>query len=283
MGLIRALEALHPLDVHTIDALPGWKALLGYFGLNVTPVKTLPSPDLIIGAGHGTHLSMLMAKRSRGGRTVVLMKQSLPTDWFDLCVIPEHDDVPVANNIMLTHGVLNTIVPGKEQDAAKGLILIGGPSSHYQWDETQLASALQLIVSHDEIHWMLTTSRRTPDTAVEKLRSLSSDKLELIPWQQTRRNWVAEQLKTASKVWITEDSVSMLYEALTSGATCGILPVPHTKDSRISDSVQKMVKDRVVTSFTDWQASGALDNIAASFNEAARVAGEIKQRWFSLE
>lgn len=280
-GLIRALEKLQPLDVHTLEAMPAWKALLAYIGVNFPAVTSTPAPDLIIGAGHRTHLSMLAARRARGGRTVVLMKPSLPTGWFDLCVVPEHDDITASGNVIVTRGVLNTIVPGKEQDAAESLIMIGGPSSHYQWDEAQLVAAIQAIVNHDDTHWTLTTSRRTPDTTTEQLRSIQGDRLVIVPWQQTDRDWVPARLQAVSMVWVTEDSVSMLYEALTSGATCGILPVPHTKKSRISDSVQKLIKEDLVTGYANWQAGGEMSKATALFNEAARVATEIKKRWFN--
>lgn len=278
-GLLRALEQLHPVDVHTLPPIPAWKAILGCISAGFPGSTSLPSPQLIMGAGHRTHLSMLVAKRARGGHTVVLMKPSLPASWFDLCVVPEHDAVPAARNIVLTRGVLNTIVPGGQHDITQGLIMIGGPSSHYQWDETQLLSALTEIIHHDDMHWTLTTSRRTPDTTVGKLQSLAG--ITLVPWQQTDRDWVPEQLKTASRVWITEDSVSMIYEALTSGASCGILPVPHAGTSRISDSVAKLVQDGVVTGFSQWQAGGTMSVSPVSLNEAARVAAEIMKRWFS--
>ena len=35
--------------------------------------KNLPDPDIIIGAGHGTHFTMLTAKYVRKGKTIVLI------------------------------------------------------------------------------------------------------------------------------------------------------------------------------------------------------------------
>ena len=72
---------------------------------------TLPTPDLLLGAGHHTHLSLLAARRIRGGKVVVLMRPSLPPGLFDLCLIPEHDAPPARPNVLATRGALNRIQP----------------------------------------------------------------------------------------------------------------------------------------------------------------------------
>ena len=47
-------------------------------------------PDIIIGAGNGTHKNMLTAKKEHPkAKTIVLMKPSLrPTQWFDIAIVP---------------------------------------------------------------------------------------------------------------------------------------------------------------------------------------------------
>src|SRR5690606_19667671 len=67
--------------------------------------------DLLIGAGHGTHLPLLAAARKFGARSVVIMKPSLPRGLFDLCVVPRHDlAVPAdSGNVVVTRGALNRI------------------------------------------------------------------------------------------------------------------------------------------------------------------------------
>ncbi|MDQ2694705.1 MAG: mitochondrial fission ELM1 family protein, partial [Pseudomonadota bacterium] len=92
LGLAEALARLMPVQVFTLAPLPPLPALAGLLTGRAPAALRLPAPDLILGAGHRTHLSLLAARRSRGGRAVVLMSPSLPLRWFDLCLIPEHDD-----------------------------------------------------------------------------------------------------------------------------------------------------------------------------------------------
>ena len=40
--------------------------------------RDLPTPDIVLGAGHRTHLSLLAARRVHRGKAVVLMRPSLP-------------------------------------------------------------------------------------------------------------------------------------------------------------------------------------------------------------
>ncbi|MEJ2093821.1 MAG: ELM1/GtrOC1 family putative glycosyltransferase [Gammaproteobacteria bacterium] len=104
------------------------------------PGKGLDSPDLILGAGHKTHLSMLCAKRAYGGKTAVIMKPSLPLYCFDLALIPAHDRPAEKADTRITEGAMNLVTPTAEHDQARGLVMIGGPSKHYGWDEQSMLS-----------------------------------------------------------------------------------------------------------------------------------------------
>ncbi len=79
-----------------------------------------------------------------------------------------------------------------------------------------------LLARKPDVHWTLTTSRRTP---VDFLAQLDVDRpqLTVVPCAQTGPDWLPEQLARAAQVWVTQDSVSMIYEALTAGAAVGLL------------------------------------------------------------
>ncbi|MDP1926487.1 MAG: ELM1/GtrOC1 family putative glycosyltransferase, partial [Thiobacillus sp.] len=110
LGLAEALARATPARIHHLTALPVWRAWLILL-FKISPDQTLPAPDLIIGAGHATHLTLLVARRARGGRAVVLMKPSLPRRWFDLCILPQHDGVAADAHTLVTEGALNRICP----------------------------------------------------------------------------------------------------------------------------------------------------------------------------
>lgn len=279
-GLLAALARRQPVDARWIS-VPAYAAVLSsLMTRRFLPGVGLPPPDLLIGAGHRTHLPLLAARRAHGGRTIVLMKPSLPRAWFDLCVIPEHDGVTGAN-VLSTRGALNPVEAG-EKNARAGLILIGGPSRHHGWSEKDVLGQVETIVaSEGAIDWTVTTSRRTPPATAARLRALRFRNLTLVPVTETGPGWLAARLASAAQVWVTEDSVSMVYEALTANAATGVLSVPAKRESRIARAIAALARDGLVTGFADWRRGRKLAPPAVPFNEAARVAAWIGEKWLS--
>ena len=286
-GLLAALAQRQPLDARWISVPAYASVLSSLMTRRFLPGVGLPPPDILIGAGHRTHLPMLAARRAHGGRSVVLMKPSLPRAWFDLCAIPEHD-VPagraaaLSSNVLLTRGALNGMQPGTKNPKA-GLILVGGASRHYGWREKELVAQVQTIVQRETaIQWTLTTSRRTPASTTARLQALAFGNLTVVPVQATGPGWLAEKLAQAAWVWATEDSVSMVYEALTAGCATGVLPVPRRRRvGKIARGIAGLADEGLITYFSDWQNGGKLTPPAQPFNEAARVAAWIVEKWLS--
>ena len=251
-GLVQALGRLYPVDFHDVKTIGRVSAFVQWAGARFPSGRVLPKPDLIIGAGHKTHLTLLAAKRAYGGRTIVLMKPSLPLKLFDLCLIPQHDGVASAPNVEMTRGALNTIQPSSVADAGCGLFLIGGPSAHHDWDRASImAQVIHIVQADQEVRWTLTTSPRTPDSTEAALLQLSEPNLKVVPFAQTERGWVAERLQECAHAWVSEDSVSMVYEALTAGARVGLLDVPaKAKFSRVQAGVEALVAEGYVVRFS---------------------------------
>lgn len=283
-GLVQALQALRPVEVHDIPA-PNSPAAAGAGLVWWFPWgDSLPDPDLLLGAGHATHVPLLAARRARGGRAVVLMQPSLPCGWFDLCVVPQHDAPRPVENLFITQGVLNRVRPGAAKDPRQGLILIGGPSKHHRWSEREVIEQIAQIQARSgpAPHWRLTTSRRTPPGFLAALNKIVDPaRIEVVPFEQTDAEWLPAQLAWAGTVWVTADSVSMIYEALTAGAAVGLIEVPAQSDDRIAGGVQTLVDLELATAFSQWRAGAELRAPRQPFSEAARVAREILQRWFN--
>lgn len=278
-GLLGALSKDVALDVHELTPLPRRQALGRWLRRRYPQADSLPDPDLIVGAGHATHWSMLAARRARGGRVIVLMRPSLPLSWFDLCVIPAHDRPPQRRNVLITQGVLNTIQPGADRDRGRGLILIGGPSRHYRWDEAALLAQVREVIARMPLQWQVGTSRRTPSSTEQQLAALNAERVPLVPWRDTAPDWLPQQLARAEVVWVSVDSVSMVYEALTAGAACGLLELPATGGGRVRAGVESLVAQGMVTRFGQWQRGASLQPAPGPFNEAQRCARWIEQQW----
>ncbi|WJW75274.1 mitochondrial fission ELM1 family protein [Thiohalobacter sp. IOR34] len=280
-GLLAALAERLPVEVHELEVPPAWQSLVALLSRRFPPGARLPGPDLLLGAGHATHVAMLAARRARGGRIIVLMKPSLPLGLFDLCLIPEHDDPPQRANVIATRGVLNRVRPAPAKDPRRGLLLIGGPSRHFGWDAEALLDQIEAVLGDETgIGWRLCTSRRTPESFIEALqrRLGEAPRLALVRWQDVDRDWLPVQLGEAARVWVTPDSVSMVYEALTAGAAVGLFDLPGAAGGRIQRGLARLEAEGLVTPFADWQAGALLRAPAEPFNEAARCAREIVGR-----
>lgn len=231
LGLAEAMAHLHPAEAHTLRlnmekwTYPRLKAA-------IAQATNFPSPDFVLAAGHATHPTALVIARIYGARSICLMKPSLPTAWFDVCICPEHDFIGkhVPPNVITSKGALNRVRPAAGARSGK-FLLIGGPSKTHGYNETSLISRLRRIAADGG--WQVADSRRTPASFLPTLRK-ELPSLTVFPHLETHPDWLAGKLSSAEAVWVTEDSVSMIYEALTGGAKVGVLDMPRLRtDARV--------------------------------------------------
>jgi mitochondrial fission protein ELM1 len=247
LGLVEALQRLHP-DIHyKLCAPQSWRALSGLAIRHLFNKSSLPPANLIIAAGHRTHVTMLVYGWVLGAKKVLLMKPSLPSRYFDLCLIPEHDKPVESSNIIETWGVLNRMVPAQKK-ARTGLLLIGGPSKHFNWDEQSVLDQLSSVVAkYPKLDWSLTTSRRTPRSFLTQLETRQLN-IKLIPHEETELNWLPQTLAITEHCWVTQDSVSMVYEALTAGCDVGLIALRHNGEGRLHHGLARLRAENRVRS-----------------------------------
>ena len=279
-GLAEAIGRLRPVTLSTIRTGSGgplsklraaWRESAG-----------LPAPGLLVGAGHATHLPLLALARRHGVPCIVMMKPTLPGMFFDLCLVPEHDlrggDPP--RHVIPTLGALNRVPPPGGRPRHGGLILIGGPSSSHGWDAAAIREAVGAIVEAGKDRpWRVTDSRRSPEGTLASL-SAACPALAAYPHGDTGRDWLPQRLAEAAEVWVTEDSVSMIYEALSSGARVGLLPVPSLKKAgRVARGIAKLAEEGFVTRFADWSPAAGLAAPPRVLREADRCAAIVIERF----
>lgn len=282
-GLIKALSKLRRVECYEIDVCAkrtNWfKYLLG----SGDGFSGLPEPDLIIGAGSQTHSTLLAAGRATGKPTVVMMAPArVMSALFDLCIVPEHDGRK-APNMITTTGVLNLIENSGIKSTNKGLFLIGGASKHHRWDDKQIIEQISQIVGQSrEIHWTATTSRRSSETTSSELASINASNLTFMRAEDTGADWLPAQLNRANYVWVTEDSVSMIYEALSSGAKVGVLPVPRkSKNSRVINGLERLIEKGQVLPYNTNMCDLSAFPAPPPLNEAERVAEIVAEKFLS--
>lgn len=273
LGLWQAMQrvldveiAFQEVNIHDLPLLP-----LLFASLQKRHAAITGSPDYIFSVGSHTQLrALLLRKAYPKAKLVVLMKPNYPLACFDYVVVPKHDAVVQRPHVIQTQGALNPIVNQQRHQAERILVALGGSSKRHQWQPDQVLNALgQIAASHPHAHIILTTSRRTPIDFLDVLKAQPyAAQFEIFPVTETPQGWIFEQMQLAEAVWVTEDSVSMLYEALTAGCRVGLIALQRLKQDRITHSVDALLSQQ-------WIGSGfSLSDLpqAQQINEADRVA-----------
>jgi len=276
-GIARRL----PTSVHELDAS---RASRFRAELPAEMTSSIPAPDLTLCAGRRTHRPALRIRKRRGGRLVVCMRPSRAPAQFDLCLIPRHDAPAPAPNVEATAGAIVNVRPSQSHDPARGVILIGGDSKHHTTNENTITDAVAEIVSRaSQTRWDLTTSRRTPEALTLRLQKRDHPNLRITPVSETPRGWVGEKLATAARAWVSEDSVSMLCEAITSGCATGVLPMERTRSaSRVYRCVDEFTGElHLATPYARWDDGAELRVPETPLDEADRCARLIVDRFFA--
>ena len=251
------------------------------------------SVDLIIGTGTHTHIPMLLEKKARAKlsgekvRVITCMGPDvLLRGKFDLCCIPAHDEPPLRHNVFVTLGPPGPVVFGNSHDPDKGMILVGGlDKKSHRWNSRTVITQVSTIIRKlPSIHWTVSSSPRTPEDTCRELEEMavSLKQLTFYRSKETPAGWVEEQYGLNSTVWVTADSISMVYEALSGGCSVGILPVEWLQpDNKFQRSLDILHEKKMIVYFDEWH-SGAKRPVppAEAFNEAARCAREILRRWW---
>ena len=227
----------------------------------------ITKPDIAIGAGHKTHLHLLAIKRCFNAKIVVIMKPSIPLIFFDLCIIPKHDGIKNGPNIINIQSSLVKFNSNLKKKENTGLILIGGPSKHYFWDsKTVLEEIFKISKKFKFRKLLLSTSRRTPFDFVDQLNELNISDIKVYEYSKIKSDWLDKHINKVKNIWVTNDSYSMVTEAIASGADVDIIDLKVKKDSKLSKEM-KVIKNNIKRKIPIQ-------------NEAKVIAKFIKKIWF---
>lgn len=254
LGLFQAMQRQQPettFEEVLISELPIISLIQALFSSKKSLFKQVP--DFVFGVGSHTHFRVwLLGRIFKKAKTIILMKPSLPIGCFDYAVIPEHDGIHADSHVIVTRGALNPIRNENRHQITRVLIALGGSSKRHQWNQNKVLTSVQKIVENNpDAEIILTTSRRTPAEFVDILRQQSfAQHLHIFPVDQTPQGWIFEEMQKAEAVWVTEDSVSMIFEALTAGCRVGVMAMDRLKDDRITHSVDQMLESKLISQQT---------------------------------
>ena len=290
-------------------------------------------PLLFISAGSSAAPYCLALAHVFGGKSCVIMVPSvLGVKPFDMAIVPKHDAC-TGDNVLVTLGAPNSIsadlleeqkselladYPPKRVDA--WAILIGGDDQNYTiaplWVNKVMPTLLDAAEGADADLY-ITTSRRTSASAEEALARacVGNPRVRmLLLASQDSRNPVPGMLGHCSKVFCTEDSVSMISESVTAGAQVAVVTVGHRHGvKRLLQEMTEYGVDAKILPLSclwgvprfnrmieDFENQGCLSvitprnmlddltrflerpkNCLMPFNEAERAAAWIVSRWLA--
>ncbi len=214
--------------------LPNW--LLGASLSSTTPearaMITPPWPDLIIGIGQRSVPVARWIKQASGGKTrlVQLGRPRAPLGWFDLVVTTPQYGLPSRANVLHLDLPFQQRKPGLDStdpDAAPDLggaivgVLVGGEIGPYRFDRRTvdtLADQLIRLCEARDARLMITTGRRLPREARERLRSATAERAAIFhAVGEPGPNPYDDILAQADELVVTTDSVSMIADAMQTG------------------------------------------------------------------
>lgn len=217
-----------------------------------------PWPELLISSGNVAAPLAAAIRRASGGTTRVVHIQNPKMDFaaFDLVIAPRHDRIS-GPNVIVTRGTLHALAP-ESLEAARtqwdgvfaGLprplvaFLCGGSNGRFELTPTRvgaICAELRIRMARDGIGLAVTASRRTGATNTALLHA------ELGPagayvWNGEAPNPYLGLLAHADIIAVTQDSVSMISEALGTGKPVYWIPLDG-RSRRLQRFVDSLTED----------------------------------------
>ncbi len=198
-----------------------------------------PGDAVVIGAG-GTAAVVAAALRRPGRPVVQVQHPRIDPARFDLIVVNRHDGL-TGSNVVVTRTALHRASPARLAEAvavwaprlahlARPLVavLIGGSNGRFRLDAgvaAALGASLAGMMRVDRVGLALTPSRRTSEDAQAALHSAIKP-LGGWVWDMVGDNPYFGLLALADAIVVTEDSVSMVSEAVATSAPVLLAALP---------------------------------------------------------
>lgn len=290
-GIISALQGICDVELRQVVVKKKrlWQIVADYFSLFLPTAPVCPADiddaDLLIGTGSSTHLPILLCKKRSGAPAVICMSPFLLLRHrFDLCFVPEHDGLPESHVVRHTLGAPNLATNQGHHNEKCGLIAIGGrdEKSHF-WDSEGIIQMVgDVVAGANGIVWNITSSPRTPPETTEALRELATQHGNAVfyAFADTPKGWIEQQYARSGYVWVSADSISMIYEALSSGCKVGVLPMRWKQKAGKFQRNEAILKEKkLVLSYDDWRAGNGEWPASQNINEARKCAELVMTLW----
>jgi hypothetical protein len=219
-----------------------------------TPPLTPPWPALAIGCG--SKAAAVLAALAPHTRVVMVQHPRMAAHRFDLVVVARHDHL-TGPNVLVSRTALHRATPARLA-AEAGIwrprfatlprplvaVLVGGSNHRYRLDAavaTGLARQLTTMMAADGVSVALTPSRRT-DAAAREILCREVAAAGGWVWDMQGENPYFGMLALADAIVVTEDSVSMVSEAVATAVPVLLARLPG-RSRRIGEFTSGLIAD----------------------------------------
>ncbi|MCH8490260.1 MAG: mitochondrial fission ELM1 family protein [Oceanicaulis sp.] len=202
-----------------------------------------PWPDLLITCGRRSVAAALAIRRASRGRTrlVHIQNPQAPARLFDLVIPMKHDRLEGPNVLPVAtalHPFTPEVLAAARAEWAGALkpdsrpllgVMIGGPTGRMEMTEDVVDGVLSAVSAFREQtdgRVRITPSRRTPEPVRARLREAALADEFVDVWSGEGANPYAGMLACCDRFLVTGESVSMVSEALSSGAPVHVARLP---------------------------------------------------------
>jgi hypothetical protein len=254
-----------------------------------------PPAFIISSGGQSAFVSRALSLHTGAPNIFVGNLGHFPPGWFAAVMSPVDFGAP---QCIVTSAVPNAITPDKCREEAlrywdgrvprgRWALLVGGANRNHPYGESdwaEIAGALNGLARKFGIKWLITTSRRS-GADVERLlaREVDPDAVEeMVLFSSHPKKVVQPFLGTAEIVFVTQDSLTMLAEAIASGRpvvaiqTGKTRPRAGTYGSEVLDKYYRLPQVSAMRSFelTDYSPPTDLDKTYPQQAEAIMLAAK---------
>lgn len=261
VGLAQALAAQIPLRIERVECRPRLngvarslvRAWMGAKGRALpdavlrrwlqVDLSTVPAggPDLILSSG-GKSVFAARTLSAKHGVPYVFLGERKPyrSEWFHTVFTPSGAETGV--NDVAIETIPTQIDAARVEAAAKAwtekpegrlwtMVVGGGSVSHRYADDDwkNLADGMNELARREGVRWLVTTSRRTGARPEALLRAgLAPEALAgAVWWAERPEKRMSAYLGAAERVVVTQDSVTMVSEAIASGRPVVVVRPDH--------------------------------------------------------
>ena len=233
------------------------RLLISNFVVQRDDLKEYKDIDIIIGAGRRTHSRILYLKKSLlylySKRNIMAISILSPGRFnkkkFDLICAPLHDKHKYKkndNNVVFFEGSLVKVFDTKP-DENIGFIGIGGKNSHFYFNDNDIYEQIKYVISiYPNKSWYIFNSRRTSIKFNNLMRKITLKNVFFIDiWVDSDVSY-EEIIQKASIKFITQDSVNMVYESLSSMGETVLFNMNYSKKTKVVKQMHRLLENKSV-------------------------------------